>query len=506
MSTKMTMRLAAGAAAVALAMAGAVAMGTAAAAAPGPGQGDNPRTTGSLIIHKRVGVAEGTAGTGEVVPNPGGRPLPDVEFTIWRLGRTVAGSCQAIDLANTDHWQASPAIPTGTAPATTAAVTAAGFCLADAGTARTTGSQGDLTFGGLPLGLYYVQETDAPATVVARSAPFYVTVPLPLADDEWIYDVNVYPKNQELQGPVKTVAAPSGLVVGSTLSWTITQTVPPLNTGETYRSVSIWDRLPAGLEYAGTTSVSVNATALAAGANGYTVDPAGVTWSLGGAARSTLSAGDTITVVFTTRVTSVTATGRIANPGSVSTDPGYGSEFNGGRTPGETVPHSYWGALRVTKVDPNAAPLANAAFQVYPRTGAACAAEPPATGLVSTGTSGADGIVVWTPNAPAAASSPLGLWVANNDDGPLDPVPTKVYCVYETVVPAGYIGAGVQTVTITPGTDNTLSVPVTNTPRDTPELPRTGGQATLGMSIGGLVLVAAGAVVIVVSRRRHGAS
>lgn len=489
MSTKMTTRLVATAAAMALAVAGVVATATTAAAEPGPGQGDNPRTTGSLIIHKRVGVAEGAPGSGEAVPNPGGRALENVEFTIWRLGRTVAGSCVAIDLANGDHWQATPAIPNGTAPATLDAVTAVGFCLAGGSTVRSTDSEGEIYFTSLPLSLYYVQETDAPASVVARSAPFYVTVPLPLANDEWIYDVHVYPKNQELQGPVKTIApAPSAPVVGSTVTWTITQTVPPLNTGDSYTSASIRDRLPAGLEYAGTTSVNVNTTALAEGANGYTVDPAGVTWSLGAAARSSLSAGDTITVVFTTRVTSVTATGGIANPGSGTNDPGYSAEFNGGRTPGTTTPYTYWGALQVTKVDPNNAPLADAAFQVYPQTGGSCAADAPTTGLVSAGTSGADGIVVWTPNSPATASSPLGLWIANNDDGPLDPTPTRAYCVYETVVPAGYIGAGVQTVTITPGTDNTLAVPVTNTPRDTPELPQTGGQASLWMSIGGLVL------------------
>ncbi len=503
-------RLSAGAGAFALALAGVALTGTVASADPGPDQVD-PGTQGSLTIHKRVGVAEGPAGTGEVIANPGGSPLEDVTFTAWRLGKTSGGSCVALDLRDTNVWDD---VPTGIAPATRAGVEAEGFCFVDAINARRTGitnAQGEISWPGLALGLYYVQETNAPADIVATSAPFYVSVPTKVdsaaSNHEWLYDVHVYPKNQKQDVPTKVIntdAEQGSFVLGSTVEWAITQTVPRLNANQTYDIAEIWDVLPAGLEYDDTTSVQLNGVDLDTA--DYTIDDAGVKWTLTAAGRDKLAAnvGNTIEIVFTTKVTQVTADGAIANPGSDGTTPGYGSKFNNITTPGEDTPYTYWGQLNVTKTAPGGKVLKDAEFQVFPAAADnTCAPTVPATGLVSTGVSGNDGVVTWTQSVAGPNASPLGLWVANSVKDQLAN-PSKVYCLYETKAPAGYTGqVGARAVTITPGTANIQAIDVENLPRETPELPLTGAQGTLMLTVGGLALVGIGGATLFVTRGRR---
>ncbi|WP_257161981.1 SpaH/EbpB family LPXTG-anchored major pilin [Corynebacterium cystitidis] len=72
---------------------------------------------------------------------------------------------------------------------------------------RTTGG-GIAKFDGLPVGLYLVEEIQAPAGYKAAD-DFLVTLPLTNPQDrsEWLYDVHVYPKNTEVPKgePSKTV-------------------------------------------------------------------------------------------------------------------------------------------------------------------------------------------------------------------------------------------------------------------------------------------------------------
>lgn len=508
---------------VGLALLGAVGGGSAALAEVGPDQPNAP-TEGSLVIHKIDG-AQGTAGDGSLLsPAPSGTPLADVEFTIWQLGVDAGSGCVAIDLTDAASWED---VPTGTAPATLAGVQAAGFCLINAtGTASPlTDANGETSFTGLDLGLYYVMETDAPANVVSKAAPFYVTVPLPndAATGGWLYDVNVYPKNRTADAPEKTINPDSeqpanGMTVGDVVEWTITQTVPQLNAESDYVSASIFDTLPTGLAYGAGNTYTVTHTRGATTTTwtegteySFVQSGADLQWVLnsnGGTPDviDTIQAGDVITVTFTTTVTEVTSTGELVNPGSTGPGtPGYGSEFNGGTVPGGTEPMTYWGQLEVTKVDDLGNPLEGAQFQVYNNyDGAACPTALPtvSTDLVATGTSDAAGLTLWDNASPA--SSPLGLWIANSADGPITPTPTKTYCLYETVVPAGHTAnlAG-QAVVITPGSTNVNQVEVENPRRTTPNLPLTGGQGSLLLSVVGLGLVVTGGTVgFIVNRRR----
>lgn len=513
MTIKKTMqRLAAGTGALALAMAGAVAMGTAASAAVGPDQPEAPES-GSLTIHKYNANQEPASdGTEQDVD---GTPLGGVKFTIWQLGIEGADGCEAIDLTNTNAW--TDDLPTAGAPATLAAVEAAGFCLVDptAGTTLTTNEDGQLTFPNLDISLYYVQETDSsgaydadgPVTVVSQAAPFYVTIPL-ANDGDWIYDVHAYPKNQVLDAPVKVINETEdqdGLTVGDTVEFTISQTVPKLNEGESYKSASIWDNMGTSFGYDATATLTLNGTPLVEGTD-YEIVTSGalVTWKLTGALDD-IKAGDVLAVTFTAKVLEVTETGEIGNPGSTDPEkPGYGAEFNGTPGPEGPTPYTYWGQLKVTKVDQDKKPLVGAEFKVTAKGAEACAAEVGDQEVVSTGLSGADGVVTWDFETPA--SSPLDLFVANSNDGPLTDA-SKDYCLYETKVPAGYTAVPISNpITITPGTTLTVDVndlTIENVQKDVPDLPLTGAQGTLAMTIGGLLLVGVGTGAIVVSRRRR---
>lgn len=507
----MRRRFAAGVSALALAATGALSLGVAAHADPGPDQ-PGAEDRGSLTIHKREG-DEGAAGDGTQMTTPPGDPLAGVEFTVYQLGREDAGACVAIDLANSDHWNH---VPTGTAPADLAGVEGAGYCVADT-LADNTDANGEITFSELDLGLYYVVETDAPSNVVSKVAPFYVTIPYPGTGDEgtggnganWIYDVHIYPKNKVVDFPNKeintdTEQESSGLTVGSTVTYTIKEEIPELLAGQTYESASIWDYLPAELTYASTVSVKVGSETLDEGTH-YEITTPATTWKFLVPGLAKLEAGKIIEVVFTATVNSVPEEGGIENPGSVDPgEPGYGTEFNGGKVPGTTNPYSYWGELEIVKTDQDGEPLFGAEFEVYPAPGKenSCPDPKPISGLVATGTSNEDGEVEWDHTNPK--SSLLGLFIANSDDGPLTD-PSKFYCVYETVVPAGYTGAGVIDAEILPGTENTDTLQIENTKKDGPDLPLTGASGTLLMILGGAGLLALAAGSYAVSRKKGNA-
>lgn len=60
-----------------------------------------------------------------------------------------------------------------------------------------TDANGVTSVDGLDLGLYLIVETSVPANVTYTVEPFFVQLPFTSADgDEWLYDLDVYPKNQ----------------------------------------------------------------------------------------------------------------------------------------------------------------------------------------------------------------------------------------------------------------------------------------------------------------------
>ncbi|QRV02268.1 SpaH/EbpB family LPXTG-anchored major pilin [Arcanobacterium phocisimile] len=483
----------------------------------GPGQPNAPEK-GSLTIHKRLGAEADTHDTGLKLDQPSGEGLNGVTFTYWQVGKKGASSeCTPLKTTDNDDWKL---ISEAQAPVDYDNFDVEGLCLIGVGTSVKTGlKDGEAGFaetGKIDLGFYYVAETAAPSDVISKTAPFFVSVPMPEKglqgknDDQkanWLYDIHVYPKNLKLEGPEKTInenGQQKKLVLNETVEWTIEQEVPALKKGEKYESAKIFDYLDSSLKFGKTIKVSLDGETLTESDYKVTTPNNGIVWELNKGKLDTLKAGQTLQVVFTTTVEKVTESGMINNKpwDKESGEPnnGYGSDFNGVTVPGKTTPYTYWGELKVKKVDTAKQALKGAKFAVTEAVDGKCSAE--ADNPIATGESNEEGIVIWKDST----SDVLGLFVANSSNGELSS-PTKKYCLYETGAPAGYTGlTDPQTITIKAGTvaSNKNSITeIVNKTKDTPDLPLTGAQGTILLTVLGLTLVSIGAGVVVVSRRRR---
>lgn len=485
----MLRRVTAGTGALMLALAGGVATGTAASAATaGPGQPGAP-DRGTLTINLYEG------GTGQDLEDLKGKEgLSGIEFTVTQVGRMNGGTCAPIDLTKAGQWTGLDAL-FASAPA----APAGDFCLTDTKQVKVT-EAGQVTFD-LGVGVYFVEESGHGRNNVVSEVPnFYASVPTSegTSGNGWNYDVVANPKNQLMGEPSKVISErPDALTVGSTVKWTITIPVPSLNNNETFNKAVITDSLDSRLSLVeGSTSLTVGSTTLTEGTH---FDVSGnAVWTLNAAGREVLDANmsGTMTLTFDTTVNTIGGDGAIAN-----TTDDYYTNFNGTTVNGNTSAYTYWGQMRIRKVDDSndPLPLQGAEFQVYEPVNNQCSTSVPKTGLIATGVSGDDGVVSWDHNQ----GSSLGLWVANSNQGPADPTPTKDYCVYETIVPAGHTGVAINNpVTITPGEESIKVFDVVNAKTEGPNLPLTGAQGTILMTVAGILLVVVGGGGMYLARRK----
>lgn len=454
----------------------------------GPNQPGAP-TEGTLTINKYSGapVADGEM--------PDSNNLLDgVEFTVHQVGKNSSGTCTAINLTNADDWtglnalfESAPNAPTDP------------YCLVPGSATSQPTTNGQAVFG-LDVGVYFVQETDpGNYNIVSKVPDFYVSIPTSEGQDGdgWNYDVVADPKNQIMDAPSKEINTAQGeFTLGSEVEWTLTVPVPTLNNEEKFTEASVEDILDSRLDYVEGSSV-VTLDDVAVPENDFEVE-GNATWNFTPALFDN-HMGRELKITFKTVVISV-------GDGEIPNDE-YTSSFNGTEVPGEVVPYTYWGQLSILKTDdskPTALNLQGAEFQVFNLLeDGTCPSAAPQTGAIATGISGSDGMVKWNHTTPA--SSPLGLWVANTNDGPADPVPTNSYCVFETVVPAGHTATPIDNpVEITPGEANVNPLEVVNPKTEGPDLPLTGAQGTIALTIGGAVIVAAGAGLMIAARRRQG--
>ena len=479
-------RVAATAGTLMLALTGVLGVGTAASAATvGPDQPDAP-SNGTLTIN----LYEGETGqnAGDLAGNGG---LSGIEFTVQQVGVKSGSTCTPIDLKDASQWEGLDAL-FATAPAAPADP----YCATTVDVDVT--KSGTVEFN-LPVGEYFVQETGHGDNNVVSEVPnFYVSIPTSdgTSGAGWNYNVVANPKNQLMGEPTKVISdRPADLTIGSTVGFTITIPVPTLNNNETFTEAVVNDKLDGRLSLvAGSSTIKVGGTTLVEGTH-YTV-ASDASWTLNEAGRKVLDAnmGGTMTLTFDTTVLSV-GDGAVPN-----TD--YSTTFNGTKVPGSSDTYSYWGQLGINKTDdsdtPN--PLEGAEFQVFELTADTCPATVPATGAVATGTSNASGDVIWNESGSALQ----GLWVSNVNGGPAADTQTKDYCVYETVVPAGHTAVAVDNpVTITAGEDNANVFTVVNAKTEGPNLPLTGAQGTLLMTVGGILLVVLGGGGMLIARRKN---
>lgn len=145
--------------------------------------------TGSITIHKyEYNGEEKIKGTGEanqtVPTDEEAKPLAGVKFKITKIAElrdyygTDANALPTVETAKTMSAIGTPVV-------------------------KVTDVNGEAKFEELALGLYLVQETEAPAQITGKVEPFLVSIPMTnAAGDDWLYDVHVYPKNSSTYGGV----------------------------------------------------------------------------------------------------------------------------------------------------------------------------------------------------------------------------------------------------------------------------------------------------------------
>lgn len=82
----------------------------------------------------------------------------------------------------------------------------------EATTENQNGEDGIAKMENLPLGIYMIQETDAPAQILTHTANFIVSIPM-VQEGQWIYDVKAEPKNAPTYGGVNLYKV--GVTTGS---------------------------------------------------------------------------------------------------------------------------------------------------------------------------------------------------------------------------------------------------------------------------------------------------
>ncbi|WP_186324479.1 SpaH/EbpB family LPXTG-anchored major pilin [Microbacterium paludicola] len=482
-------RLASGVGVLALALAGVIGGASMASATTvGPGQPGAP-DEGTLVVHKYAGSAteQSDNGTEQTVDRP---PLGGVTFEVTPVGKDSGSGCVALDLGTAAGW-ADAQVAVGSMPP------ASPYCLATADSVtQVTDATGTASFSGLPLGLYHVDETAAPAGVVP-SVEFYVT--LPYASEQgkstdWLYTVHTYPKNTLEGDGDKTVADPSAHGLGSTVPWTIqSKPIGSFNDGQRLTSFSLYDILDAKLTYTATPAATLTYTE--PGGSPVAVPSFSLTEPTGAGGTLTASvtdmdwlnerpAGTFFTFSFSTVVTGV---GDIKNEGFQNSggDPVTLGEASTQWGPAEILKHQK-GDKKKT--------LAGAKFSVFDSPNGTDCTGPLGAALTVNGQtefeSGANGVVAIA-----------GLWVGNDNTAA-----SRVYCVVETQEPVGYVkDTTPRMITVKPEATATTTahIDVANTPVPGPSLPMTGANGTLWFTVGGIALIAmAGGGLLLVRRAR----
>ena len=184
----------------------------------------NKSKKGSITIYKRSMTATlptEPAGKGETTPNPGGDPLENVGFTVYKVldaGKLVE-YYNGLSTETVKEITVASCFKDGTAATAYTKenlkpeIAKAAVKDSNTKTELFTNDQGVVKFDNLEVGLYLVMETTLPQAVTQKADPFLVSIPMTrigAGKDEttnpnnevWMYDVTVYPKNSIAQGNV----------------------------------------------------------------------------------------------------------------------------------------------------------------------------------------------------------------------------------------------------------------------------------------------------------------
>lgn len=459
-----------------------------------PGNIDSSKT-GSLTLHKfeETGTTDEYNPDGSSLSN-GRTPLLNVGFTLYKI------DSDDIDLTTNVGWDKTNALASDLTVSEDGKTVTDGenntYDLTQSGDEQFTVQDGSTEWTGLELAAYVVVETTPPDNATNHTAPFVVTIPLP-HDDEWLYSVNVYPKNST-SNSTKTVES-SGLGLGSPVTYTITVPIPTLAKGASFTKFQISDALPEGFAYDSASVTPTDAPVVPS----YDSVKNTVTFGPGPVATSDTwdrwlkeNQGKDVVLTIKGKVTNV---GEIENTANVTVND----------LTQEPTATTQWGAINITKTDAadSSTKLSGAQFQIFETAAEAITGGNPISvnneNTFTTGTGVDLGKVTID-----------GLWISDDST-----TASNEYFVKEIKAPAGYeIPEGNVTDPSNPGakltgvwrvtvsSEGAASVELTVADPQVPrvELPLTGANGELLMTVGGLaLLLLAGGGALVVRSRRH---
>ena len=391
-----------------------------------------------------------------------------------------------------------------------------------------TNSEGLATITEMPVQAYLVCETTTPGDIVQKAKPFVVTIPHPNtaagADGQWIYDVNVYPKNEAIDVD-KTIQAQklNGYGVGSLIKFPVSSTAPTLDAKSFYKYFQLKDTLDDRLSEVTATEVSLEGTTLQP--TDYQVDTNGqtvtVTFTAEGLKKIKAAPGKKVSAVFQGKVTKAGSNGTITNRAQVISDTVYAEQpptpetppTNPDNPPTSDEVTSNWGDLSIKKVDTHQqgqtkAGLQGAQFQLYKAKDAyanTCSKDKEGTPIAI------NGQTTLTTDAQGAIDI-KGLFISDSIDGAdrdnQKDATERCYVLVETKAPAGYVlpagDAAVTAVKVKVGEVATDNVTVENTKQSVPGLPLTGANGMLILTASGasLLMIAVGSVLVARYRER----
>jgi fimbrial isopeptide formation D2 family protein/LPXTG-motif cell wall-anchored protein len=347
-----------------------------------------PPATSDLMIHKYIGTALAGAmadGTEQDLSQQTGlTPVNGVAFDLYRVGAAVNPAPPA------EPWPDRPPVgsyakdsATGHLMVYSGLSLIGEYDLTSAAPAQiTTGPNGTGTASSLSQGLYLVMENVAASTSITNAntgaamfvsqaaAPFIVALPMINPDgDAWLNPVHVYPKNEALSVE-KTVDTTGGVMVGDTVSYAITTSVP--SDIATSQRFDIVDRLDAALDVdINSVSVSVLPALSLAKDTDYTVNyDAGLRElrvSLTDTGRAKLSGATSLVVSFDSTVNASILSApdlTVPNTGQVDFTNSDGTEFSAVSDPGDGGSAIHTASIVVTTVDSSGQALNGAAFKI----------------------------------------------------------------------------------------------------------------------------------------------
>ena len=429
---------------------------------------------GSITLFKKKGAESGTAATGKEMAGVPGEALSGVTYKITKLD---------YDLQK-DDWAAFPKSAADVKDDKKTAETKE----------ETTGTDGKAAFTDLPLGIYLVEETNAPDGIVA-GAPFIVSVPMVNeASDAWNYDVIAYPKNAETKTEKTVKDADQN--IQDAYTYTINADAPTWGAGKSLTAFRFEDQLDQRLDFQKVTEVKAGETALGAGdyeVNNPAENGNKLVVKLTDQGLAKVKSGDKMSLTFEVKRKEVGDTTELKNQADVIfNNPNTGNEVK--NKTNEVV--TYHGKLKVVKKDGKEADkvLEGAVFELYQCTSASELGSKIKIGNAENWTTGADGTFTID-----------GLHVTDFEDNKEAPA-TKKFCLKETKTPAGYAlpEKDVTEIDFTRdkiaeigelnGDDKiTLVSEIDNIKQDTPNLPMTGGAGVGILAAIGAAIVAAGA-------------